>query len=403
VAIVPARADRLLAAFPEVFGRAPAVLSQAPGRVSLLGAHIDYSEGRVLPAAIDRAVCAAAAPSPGPLWRLHALDLCTTIEIDPANLPPPVAGQRAADWGDYPRGLLWALRAAGLPTWIDTADGPRGLDVVFGGDVPAGAGVSSSAAVEVALLLAFAAAAGLELDGRCLAELGRAAENGYLGVMSGLMDQLASLFGAADHAVLIDCRTLEIATLPLPADVRIVVVDSGVRRRLAESSFNDRRAECREAVDRLRVALPGIATLRDVGGADLERHQDLLPPTLLRRARHAVEELVRVDVGADALRRGDLEAFGRLMRQSQDSSRDLYQVSLPELDLLCATAWATPGCWGARLVGGGFGGCVAALVDASAVEAVQERLDGAFLAAYGRRPPSFVTRAGEGASSRRLA
>jgi galactokinase len=221
--------------------------------------------------------------------------------------------------------------------------------------------------------------------------------------MSGLMDQLASLFGAADHAMLIDCRTLEIAPLPLSPEARIVVADSGVRRRLAESSFNDRRAECREAVERLRVALPGIATLRDVGAADLDRHRDLLTPTLHRRARHAVEEMARVDLGADALRRRDLEAFGRLMRQSQDSSRDLYQVSLPELDLLCATAWAAPGCWGARLVGGGFGGCVAALVDASAVEAIEERLGLAFLAAYGRRPPTFVTRASAGAASRRLA
>ncbi len=398
--------DTVVDAFIDRFGRRPEVVIRAPGRVSLLGAHIDYSEGRVITAAIDRAVWLAASPAEGSVMRIHALDLDRTATLDLARLPPPparrseAAGQtrampeHGATWIDYPAGVAWALGEAGKRV--------RAMHVAFGGNLPIGAGVSSSAAVEMAFLLAWEALrppgdASFAADGAARARLGMRAENGYLGVSSGIMDQFSSLHGAAGKLILLDCRSLDFEHLPLPASTSVLVADSGVRRRLADLDYNDRRQECTRAVETLSRWLPGISTLRDVSLSDFELYSHRLPMTLRRRARHAIEECRRVREGAAALRAGDLAAFGRLMRRSQLSSRDLYEVSIPEIDLLAAAAWATPGCHGARLVGGGFGGCVVALAETSAAEAVRRAMTLAFTEELERRPEIFVCAIDDGA------
>ena len=386
--------DEVATAFGRRYGRRPQVLVRAPGRVSLLGAHVDYSEGWVISGAIDRAVWLAAAATDG-LTRIAALDLGETATLDLARLPPPVPERTGggATGVDLPAGVAWALAEAGHR--------PPTMDVAFAGNVPIGAGVSSSAAVEMAWLLAWeavAGAAGFGLDGAGRARLGQRAENGYLGVRSGIMDQFSSLHGAAGQLIFLDCRSLAFEHLPLPPTAAVLVADSGVRRCLVDIDYGDRRQQCREAVAILAPHLPGIRTLRDVSCEDFELVSHHLPRLLRRRARHAVEECRRVRDGAAALRRGDLAAFGRLMRRSHLSSRDLYEVSIPELDVLAAAAWATPGCYGARLSGAGFGGCLTVLAEASAVEAVHRAMDDAFHREFARRPEIFACAVGEGAS-----
>lgn len=388
-------------AYRRHFDTEPTVVVRAPGRVNLLGAHVDYSEGWVLPAAIDRAVWLAAGPDDDGRLDVVSLDFDERRTLDLGALPPPVP-ERSADgsgahWSDLPGGMAWALDEAGHR--------PPGLRGVFTSDVPMGAGVSSSAAVEMAFVLAFErlsdGAWGLDgagLPGADLARLGQRVENGYLGLGSGIMDQFASIHGRRDHAFILDCRDLSFRQLPLPADAAVLVADSGVRRRLSASGFNDRRGQCEEAVTVLRAHLPGIRTLRDVSETQLELHAHRLPLELRRRSQHAVAECRRVRDGADALDRGDLGAFGQLMRQSHASSRDLYEVSIPELDTLAAAAWSSDGCWGARMSGGGFGGCVTALVHRDALDTVRGTMIDAFDVEYGRRPTLFDCAVSDGAS-----
>lgn len=384
--------ERVVSAFRRRFGEPPVWLVRAPGRVNLLGAHVDTSEGWVLPGAIDRAVWLAARPAETGTGILVALDLNDEKPLQPDRLPPSPNQRPAADsigWIDYLRGVAWALAGAGCEV--------PALDGVFASDVPIGAGVSSSAAVEAAFLLAWNTAAELDLVRVELARLGRRAENGYLGVASGPMDQYASLHGVPSRLLLLDCRTLEHREVPLPEGLAILVLDSGVRRRLADSGYNDRGAEVAAALAALRAERPDIRTLRDVTPEALELLSGMLAPPLHRRARHVVEECHRVLAGAEALERGDLAAFGRLIDESHASSRDLYEVSTLELDSLAAVATGADGCHGARLSGGGFGGCVVALVDQGATEAVAKTVGETFETRFGRRPESFVCSIADGA------
>ncbi len=395
--------DAVIDAFAARYGRRPEIVVRAPGRIILLGAHVDYSQGPVITGAIDRAVWLAAAPAEGRTAvrpyeiRIQALDVGETATLDLTDLPPPLPqrSEKNATWIDYPAGVAWALAEAGLRL--------PAMDVTFGGDLPIGAGVSSSAAVEMAFLLAWEAlqppgAEGFGLDGAAKARLGMRAENGYLEVQSGIMDQFSVLHGAAGQLIFLDCRSLDFEHLPMPASTSVLVADSGVRRRLADFDYNDRRQECAQAVAILEQRLPGIRTLRDVSADDFTLHSHRLPMTLRRRAQHAIEECRRVSEGAAALSAGDLDAFGRLMRQSHLSSRDLYEVSIPEIDLLAAAAWATPGCLGARLLGGGFGGCVVALTEARAADSVCRAMTLAFEDAFDRTPKIFACSVDDGAS-----
>jgi galactokinase len=373
------RLRRLAGAFESRFGRPPTAVAAAPGRVNLIGEHLDYNEGHVLPVAIDRCVMVAFAPRPDRLVRLYSLD----FEQESAFGLDGIEKHPEAPWSDYVRGVAWALREAGHRL--------AGLDATLQGDVPIGAGLSSSAALEVAALGAFEAASGLRLDRRDLALLG----------------QMAAALSRAGHALLIDCRSLEHEAVPLPlegsgsgggAGLRLVVADSGVRRALLDSQYNLRRQECQRAAELLAVAIADrpVTALRDVGAEDLARHGDSLPPNLLKRARHVVEEERRVLLSVEALRTGDVEAFGEMLNASHRSLRDDYEVSSPELDLLAELAWAQPGVLGSRLTGAGFGGCTVSLVRAEAVEALREGVVARYCAETGREGRMYVCRAADG-------
>ena len=375
--------------FRRRFGREPQITVRAPGRVNLLGAHVDYNEGWVLPAATEQAVWLAAAPAEDDVITIKAIDFdgeeasFRLSEIQPRQKDQPVS------WLDYPRGVAWVLRDSGCSI--------RPIQAVFAGDVPIGAGVSSSAAVEVAFLTGWNELGELGLSTLQLAKLGQQTENRYIGLASGIMDQFASSHGAENKLVLLDCRTLEYELVPLPSQSTILVADSGVRRELANSEYNVRRSQCDEAVELLKSHLPSIRTLRDVSLEAFELNAHHLPIVLRRRAQHVIEECNRVLRGAELLKQGNVTAFGRLIRQSHISARDLYEVSIPELDLLAATAWQIEGCCGARLTGAGFGGCVVVLTEAWAADRVADSLRDAYQATYSREPRIFSTRAADGA------
>ncbi|MBU0490501.1 MAG: galactokinase [Chloroflexi bacterium] len=373
------------------WGREPTFFVQAPGRVNLLGEHTDYNDGFVLPIAIDRAMRLAIAPSGDARVRLASLDLGQASEFD---LAQPIARDPAAPWSDYVRGVATMLLDAGAVL--------AGFDAVLSGDVPIGAGLSSSAALEVAAARAFQAMSALQFDDVTLARLCQRAESEFVGVNCGIMDQFISLLGRRDHALLIDCRSLDYRQVPLPGDVRVVVIDSGVRRELVSSAYNERRAQCQEGVRRLRQHLPHIQALRDVTPADLARYGSELPPVVRRRCRHVVLEDQRVLDGVAALERGDgvaddVAVLGAALNASHVSLRDDYEVSCPELDVLAEAAWQQPGCLGARMTGAGFGGCTVNLVRADAVDAFVPAVQAAYQVQVGRVPPAFVCQAADGA------
>jgi len=342
-------ADRtaLLTAFRRRFGRPARLVAEAPGRVNLIGEHTDYNDGHVLPLAIDRTVAVATAPRDGGV-RAYSLDYDEEDAFSLEDIRPLAEG----GWRNYVRGVAWALREAGRR--------PRGVDLALSGDVPVGAGLSSSAALEVAATAAFAAAADVAADPRDLALLARRAENDFVGVQCGIMDQFAAVFGQRGHVLLIDCRSHDVEPVPLDLDVKgiaIVVVDSAVRRTLGDSPYNERREECAQA-----AAALGVPALRDVTPDELEERGPKLPPALHRRARHVATEEARVAAAVAALKRGDPEALGRLLNESHDSLRQDFQVSCREVDLLVELSTKVEGVLGARLTGAGFGGCTVNLV-----------------------------------------
>ncbi len=384
----PTRAE-ISRAFRQNWGVEPTLMAQAPGRINLLGAHIDYNEGWVLPGAIDRRIIFAARPLPESHLEIHSLDHGETIRCPLA--PPPSFDSVKDEWWRVIAAVAWVLRQTGytLP----------GLQISMASTIPIGAGMSSSAAVEVGLLLLWAALDVIPKDPWTLAKLARQAENEYLAVGSGIMDQFASLWGRENHLLYLDCRELEHQAIPLPGNLVILIADSGIRRRLSDSGFNDRRAECSEATQYLKAGLGDeIHTLRDVTPQQLKDCSELLIPRLYRRVRHVVEECRRVQLGRKALLRGDISTFGELIRASGASSRDLYEVSLPELDCLTDAANRTSGCLGSRLSGGGFGGCVAVLCTRESSMAVQASMIKAYEREFGRSLLPFEVSIGGGAS-----
>ncbi len=370
--------DALRAAFAELSASSPR-LFRAPGRVNLIGEHTDYSEGFVLPMAIDRATIAAAAPRDDRRVRVRSLERSETAEFTLDERDPKPSGT----WIDYAHGVALALaRRVAL----------RGADLAVATTVPIGAGLSSSAAFELAVASALLAIAGGTLAPRELARVGREAENGFVGLRSGIMDQLASACGVRDHALLIDCRSEELTPVPIPAEAAIVVADSGVKHELSGSAYNDRRAESEEA-----ARLLGVPTVRDVSADDFARRGGELPELLRRRARHVVTENARVLATVSALRAGDLREAGALMNASHDSLRDDYEVSAPELDSLVDAARAVDGVYGARMTGGGFGGSIVVLARRDAVGSLTKALETAYAARYGRTPAVEEVRASDGA------
>ncbi len=381
----------LLSAFKTQFGGDAERVFRAPGRVNLLGEHVDYNSGPVLPAAIDRAVYLAAAANTSGMVQLYARDIGEQISfsLDHLDVKQDLAGNPLPGWALYPAGVAWALKQAGLVT--------EGIQAVYTSDVPIGAGLSSSAAVEMAFAIAWQAFGGWTEDRMTLSRLCQQAENEYVGVSSGLMDQFASAHGVQDHALYFDTRSLDWEAIPLPQGTRLVVADSGVRRSLTNSAYNERRADCERAVELLREDLPQIKSLRDVNREQFDRLRHKLPDTVGRRAEHVIREIERVFSAVAALRAGDQETFGSLMAAGHASLRDLYQVSTPELDALVDIASQNPGCIGARLTGAGFGGCTINLVDETSSPAFIEIIQERYLKVTGRESQVYLCQASHGA------
>jgi galactokinase len=378
-------------AFEGRFGAAPRYVARAPGRVNLLGEHVDYNDGFVLPAAIDRAVYVAFSPAASERTALVAADLSEEAAFTPAALPAKAQpdGSPLPEWARYPAGVAWALAEANL------AAPP--LNAVFSSDVPRGSGLSSSAAIEMAFGAAWQVLGGWDLPPMQLALLGQKAENRYVGVNCGIMDQFASACGEAGRLLLLDCRSLEHRSLPLPADVALVIADTTVRRRLSSGAYNQRRSACEEAARLLARDLPGIRSLRDVAPADFDRLSGRLPGAVAKRARHVVEEIERTRRAVPLLEADEIDEFGALMNACHASLRDLYEVSIPELDAMVRIAQSLPGCLGARLTGAGFGGCTVNLVRRQQVEAFSGLLGSGYEQETGRHPEIYVCQASAGA------
>jgi galactokinase len=374
--------DELTRRFPDV-DPATARVVRAPGRVNLIGEHTDYNEGYVLPAAIDLETWIAAAPSGDTRVEL-VLDDGRRSAFDLAALEPA-----QGSWIDTVAGMAWSLSDAGIPL--------RGIRGVVATEIPIGSGLSSSAAMQLAAAWAMSDALP-PLPPMDLARAAQRAENGYVGVRSGIMDQFASAHGTPGHALLLDCRSLEFRTVPLPMDEHtIVACDTRLPRRLEASEYNARRAQCEEAVRVLSGHVPEIRSLRDVDPDLLDRYAEELDPVVLRRARHVVTENVRVLETVSALESGQLGRLSELWAASHRSLRDCYDVTSPELDALVASAASTPGVLGSRMTGAGFGGCTVALVRRDAVEELRQRVAQDFRARFGRDPGFYHVEPATGA------
>jgi galactokinase len=377
--------------FQETFTNAPAHIVRAPGRVNLLGEHVDYNDGFVLPAAIDRATFIAFSSSGTDLSTIVAVDMMQKASFSPHTIPSKIKADSLPlpEWAQYPAGVLWALSGNGLKT--------GGMNAVFASTVPRGSGLSSSASVEMAFLLAWQTLNRWTLPSMQRALLGQKAENQYVGVNCGIMDQFASACGVENNLLLLDCRSLEWKTIPLPQDVSIVIADTSVRRKLTSGEYNKRRSACEEAVRLLKQDLPEIKSLRDVGVEEFNRFADKLPEEVYKRARHVVEEIERSEQAEPLLEAGNVRQFGELMNQCHVSLRDLYEVSCPELDVMVSVAQSLDGCYGARLTGAGFGGCTVNLVANENTEAFAQALASEYEAQTQLRPEIYITRASNGA------
>lgn len=383
--------EDLKATFRQHFGKAPAYIARAPGRVNLLGEHVDYNDGFVLPAAIDRTTYVAFSPADSDQTTLVAADFGEQTVFSPQTLTAKTQpdGSPLPEWGRYPAGVMWVLGEAGLET--------PAMNAVFSSNVPRGSGLSSSASVEMAFVVAWQTLGGWSLPPMQRALLGQKAENKYVGVNCGIMDQFASACGVENRLLLLDCRSLEWQPVPLPEQVAIVVADTTVRRKLTSGEYNKRRDACEEAVRVLSVDLPEIEALRDVSLEDFNRFSHKLPALVERRARHVVEEIERSRCAIPLLEQGKIAEFGVLMNECHVSLRDLYEVSCLELDVMVRVAQSLPGCYGARLTGAGFGGCTVNLVAREQAQAFAQALSAGYEFETGLHPEIYICRASAGA------
>jgi galactokinase len=368
--------------FRRRFGAEPR-LFRAPGRVNLIGEHTDYNDGFVLPAALDLTTYVAIAPRADRLIRAYSVNLEHECAFD-VDAP-----QCADDWSDYIRGVAVELKGSGHQL--------MGADVALLSTLPMGSGLSASAALEVAFGLAMLSLSGTAPDNLELAKICQRAENEFVGMRCGIMDQFISCHGVAGCSLLLDCRSLEARPIPIDPGVRILIANTMVHHQLATSAFNERRRECEEAVAALAPVMKEARALRDVSADDVERHATRLPGTLLRRARHVVSENARVIETANAFEARDFAQVGHLMNVSHESLREDYEVSCPELDLMVDLARRAPGVHGSRMTGGGFGGCTVSLVDAAAGEDFARVVGPAYQKATGLEPMIFSCFPGAGA------
>jgi galactokinase len=377
--------NAVLSAFKQQYSVAASHLSRAPGRVNIIGEHTDYNDGFVLPAAIQQAIFIAGRLRDDERVTIHSLDYhgvssFTLDQLKDASLP---------SWTSYPRGVLWLLS--------QECEELRGVDLTIAGNVPLGAGFSSSAAVEVALLEMCTALFGIKLTQKEKAVRGQQVEHKFIGVRTGIMDQMISACGKADHALLLDCRSLDTQAIPIPAGVSLLACDTGKRRELVTSEYGKRREQCENA-----ARLLGVKALRDVTPEMLAANAHTLPEVERKRATHVVNEDVRTMGVVAAFQRGDLPAAGALINAGHESLSKLYEVSVKELDIMAEIAQRTPGVIGARMMGGGFGGAVIALVHDDDVEAFSAAVAAEYQAATGLPATIYRTKAGAGSSVERV-
>lgn len=371
--------------FRKRFGSAGgARVFRAPGRVNLIGEHTDYNLGFVLPVALDLATCVAVAPSPDGKVRIYSEDRDEMREWDAAEF---ASLQRQHDWSDYPVGVAHELARAGY--------GIEGCNLLIRSTVPEGSGLSSSAALEVSSALAFLH--GRSLDKLELAKLCQRAESQFVGMPCGIMDQYVSVFGREHAAIEIDCRSLEHRAVTLPAGITFLAVNSMVKHALAGSAYKERVQECAEAVEKLKRRFPSAASLRDISVEQFESAAELLPNTIRRRARHVVTEDARVQEFVAAAARQDLARMGKLLVESHRSLRDDYEVSAVELDFLVDTALGIEGVYGARMTGGGFGGCTVTMLRPDAVDRFTEKIAKSYRERFGVEPAIYPCRPSAGA------
>jgi galactokinase len=365
--------EQVTSEFQRRFGEPPAHVVRSPGRVNLIGEHTDYNDGFVLPMTIDRATWIALRPRADGQVRVYS------IEFNGENTFSLTDIQKASDgWAEYVKGVTWSLQQSGRAL--------QGWDGVIAGDVPIGAGLSSSAALELATARAFSVTSGFAWDAAQMALLGQKAENQWVGVNTGIMDQMISAAGKEDHALLIDCRSLEAELVPLPPGTRVVVLDTATRRGLVDSAYNERRSQCEAAAQFF-----GVKALRDVTLEQFNARADELPELTRRRARHVITENARTLAAAEAMRRGDAEELGSLMNASHVSMRDDFEISSDALNAIVQCAQAeTQACYGARMTGGGFAGCGVALVKTEYAEAFAASVATCYEAATQLKPNIYV-------------
>ncbi len=378
--------DRLLTRFAELYGMGTGVqIFRAPGRVNLIGEHTDYNDGFVMPMAIGFYTWIAAKRRADRVIEVYSEHFSERISftLDSLNGPP------TNHWSDFIRGVAETLQQAGHHL--------AGASLLIHGEVPIGAGLSSSASLEVSVALALVSLADLDVPLLDLAKLCQAAEHKYVGTRVGIMDPFVASFGVAGHALMLDCRSLEYQLLAIPNDLRVIVCNSMVRHELASGEYNRRRADCEAGVKVLHSLLPYVHSLRDVRIADLEKFGHALPPVVYRRCRHVVTENQRVLAAVNALQSQDADRFGRLLYRSHASLRDDYEVSCRELDLLVDLASSHPGVYGARMTGGGFGGCTVNLVHSDYADAFGSEIAHAYAQTIGVSPEIYLCEPAQGA------
>lgn len=383
--------DQITTRYQETFGHAPAHITRAPGRVNLLGEHVDYNDGFVLPAAIDRATYVAFSPADAAHTTVVAADFNQSASFSAETIPSKTQPDASSlpEWSHYPAGVMWALMEEGVST--------PAMNAVFASNVPRGSGLSSSASVELAFIIAWQALGSWTLPAMKRALLGQKAENKYVGVNCGIMDQFASACGVESKLLLLDCRSLTWKPIPLPENVSIVIADTTVRRKLTSGEYNKRRAACEEAVRLLKADLPNIKSLRDVSEEEFNKYASKLPDEVEKRARHVVEEIGRSNQAEALLEAKNIHEFGRLMNECHVSLRDLYEVSCPELNVMVNVAQSLEGCYGARLTGAGFGGCTVNLVAKEFADGFAQKLTEGYEAETGLHPEIYITGASNGA------
>lgn len=377
--------------FAAAYSAKPAAYSRAPGRLEILGNHTDYNEGFVLSCATGQATEMAIAAIPGRICKLQNPPLKGEFTIDLDDMDTP----RPKDWTNYIKGVLVELRRRGISY--------PAFEVLFKSSVPLSAGMSSSAALEMAFCMALKQLAGIDLPLPEWARVGQSVENVYLGLKSGLLDQFSSLYGKKDSFILCDFRSVEVLkTVTMPSGWKIVVANTMVKHNLVESDYNQRRESCERATKVIQGKFPQVKTLRDVSSAMLEECKSILDHTDYLRAKHVVGEDERVMKGVELLEAGKVEEFGALWFQSHESSRDCFENSCPELDVLVELAHTIPGCVGARLSGGGFGGISIHLVRESEAQNYRERLAAAYKLKTGKTIETVICSIGDGASAESL-